>query len=147
MVDAGLEPSVGSVGDSYDNALAETIIGLFKTEVINRSGPWKSKDQVEWETLKWVDWFNKERLLEPLGYITPVEAEEKYELNSLRQNRDGSIRFIFTTGEGRKKKVFVAVPSCCRTASLRPDHNQFSGVFRGLGSHRKTQPKAELIPM
>ncbi|MFL4468991.1 IS3 family transposase [Tateyamaria armeniaca] len=79
LADAGLEPSVGSVGDSYDNALAETIIGLFKTEVINRLGPWKSKDQVEWETLQWVDWFNYERLLEPLGYITPVEAEEKYE--------------------------------------------------------------------
>ncbi|SFU67604.1 Integrase core domain-containing protein [Aliiroseovarius crassostreae] len=79
LADAGLEPSVGSVGDSYDNALAETIIGLFKTEVINRLGPWKSKDQVEWETLQWVDWFNKERLLEPLGYITPIEAEEKYE--------------------------------------------------------------------
>ena len=79
LADAGLEPSVGSVGDSYDNALAETIIGLFKTEVINRLGPWKSKDQVEWETLQWVDWFNKERLLEPLGYITPIEAEERYE--------------------------------------------------------------------
>ena len=79
LADAGLEPSVGSVGDSYDNALAETIIGLFKSEVINRLGPWKSKDQVEWETLQWVDWFNRERLLEPLGYITPIEVEEKYE--------------------------------------------------------------------
>jgi len=79
LADAGLEPFVGSVGDSYDNALAETIIGLFKAEVINRLGPWKSKDQVEWETLPWVDWFNNERLLEPLGYITPIEAEEKYE--------------------------------------------------------------------
>ena len=79
LADAGLEPSVGSIGDSYDNALAETIIGLFKTEVINRLGPWKSKDQVEWETLQWVNWFNNERLLEPLGYITPIEAEEKYE--------------------------------------------------------------------
>ena len=78
LVDAGLEPSVGSVGDSYDNALAETMIGLFKTEVINRLGPWKSKDQVEWETLKWVDWFNTKRLLEPLGYITPQEAEDAY---------------------------------------------------------------------
>ena len=67
------------MGDSYDNALAETIIGLFKIEVINRLGPWKSKDQVAWETLQWVNWFNNERLLEPLGYITPAEAEEKYE--------------------------------------------------------------------
>ncbi len=79
LADAGLEPSVGSVGDSYDNALAETIIGLFKSEVINRLGPWKSKDQVKWETLQWIDWFNRQRLLEPLGYITPIEAEEKYE--------------------------------------------------------------------
>ena len=70
--------TAGSVGDSYDNALAETIIGLFKTEAINQLGPWKSKDHIEWETLQWVDWFNKERLLEPLGYITPIEAEEKY---------------------------------------------------------------------
>ena len=59
--------------------LAETIIGLFKTEDINRLGPWKSKDHVEWETLQWVDCFNKERLLEPLGYITPIEAEGRYE--------------------------------------------------------------------
>ena len=78
LADAGLDPSVGSVGDSYDNALAETIIGLFKTEGINRLEPCKSKDQVEWETLQWVDWFNKERLLEPLRYITPMKAEEKY---------------------------------------------------------------------
>jgi len=78
LASAGIEPSVGSVGDSYDNALAETIIGLFKTEVINRLGPWKSKDHIEWETLKWVDWFNTQRLLEPIGYITPKEAEEAY---------------------------------------------------------------------
>ena len=76
LVAAGLELSAGSVGDSYDNALAETIIGLFKTKVINRFVPWKSKDHVEWETLQWIDWFNNERLLEPLGYITPIEAEE-----------------------------------------------------------------------
>jgi len=79
LADAGLEPSVGGVGDSFDNALAETIIELFKTEVINRLGPCKFKDQVEWETLQWVNWFNKECLLEPLGYITPIEAEETYE--------------------------------------------------------------------
>jgi len=65
LADAGLEPSVGTVGDSYDNALAETMIGLFKAEVIHRLGPWKSADAVEWEALKWVDWFNNRRLLEP----------------------------------------------------------------------------------
>lgn len=83
LAEAGIEPSVGSVGDSYDNALAETIIGLFKAEVTHRSGPWKSADAVDWETLKWVDWFNKRRLLQPIGNIPPAEAEEKfYELNN-----------------------------------------------------------------
>ena len=81
LVEAGIDPSVGSVGDSYDNALAECIIGLFKTEVINHIGPWRSMGQLEWATLKWVDWFNNERLLEPIGYITPAEAEEAYYAN------------------------------------------------------------------
>ena len=74
----GIEPSVGSVGDSYDNALAETIIGLFKTEVIRRRGPWRSLEAVEFATLEWVDWFNNRRLLEPIGNMTPAEAEERY---------------------------------------------------------------------
>lgn len=78
LAEAGIEPSVGSVGDSYDNALAETIIGLFKAEVIHRLGPWKTADAVEWETLKWVDWFNNRRLLQPIGNIPPAEAEEKF---------------------------------------------------------------------
>ena len=72
---------MGTVGDSYDNALAETMIGLFKAEVIHRWGPWKSAAAVEWETLKWVDWFNNRRLLEPIGYITPAEAEEAFYAN------------------------------------------------------------------
>ena len=78
LADAGLEPSVGSVGDSYDNALAETINGLYKAEVIHRCGPWKSCDAVEYATLEWVDWFNNHRLLEPIGNIPPAEAEENY---------------------------------------------------------------------
>jgi putative transposase len=78
LAEAGIEPSVGSVGDSYDNALAETVIGLFKTEVIRRSGPWRSLEAVEWATLTWVDWFNHRRLLEPIGNIPPAEAEERY---------------------------------------------------------------------
>ena len=73
-----MEPSVGSVGDSYDNALAETVIGLFKTEVIHRRGPWRSFDAVEYATLEWVDWFNNRRLLEPIGNIPPTEAEANY---------------------------------------------------------------------
>jgi putative transposase len=78
LAEAGLEPSVGSVGDSYDNALAETIIGLFKTEVIHRRGPWKSFEAVEYATLEWVDWFNISRLLEPIGNIPPAEAENNF---------------------------------------------------------------------
>lgn len=81
LADAGLEPSVGTVGDSYDNALAETMISLFKAEVIHRLGSWKSAEAVEWQTLKWADWFNNRRLIEPIGYITPKEAEENYYAN------------------------------------------------------------------
>jgi putative transposase len=78
LAEAGIEPSVGSVGDSYDNALAETVIGLFKAEVIQRRGPWRSFEPVEFATLEWVDWFNHRRLLEPIGNIPPAEAEERY---------------------------------------------------------------------
>ena len=78
LTDAGVEPSVGSVGDSYDNALAETINGLYKTEVIRRRGPWRTLEAVEFATLEWVDWFNHRRLLEPIGDIPPAEAEARY---------------------------------------------------------------------
>ncbi len=78
LAEAGIEPSVGSVGDSYDNALAETINGLYKAEVIHRRGPWRSFEAVEFATLEWVDWFNHRRLLEPIGNIPPAEAEERY---------------------------------------------------------------------
>lgn len=78
---AGIEPSVGSVGDAYDNALAETINGLYKTEVIRRRSSWKTMEEVELETLKWVDWFNNRRLLEPIGNIPPAEAEEAFYAN------------------------------------------------------------------
>jgi putative transposase len=78
LAEAGIEPSVGSVGDSYDNALAETINGLYKAEVIHRRGPWRSFEAVEFATLEWVDWFNTKRLLEPIGNIPPAEAEARY---------------------------------------------------------------------
>jgi putative transposase len=78
LAEAGIEPSVGSVGDSYDNALAETVIGLYKTEVIHRRGPWRSFEAVEFATLEWVDWFNHRRLLEPIGNVPPAEAEARY---------------------------------------------------------------------
>ena len=78
LSEAGIEPSVGSVGDSYDNALAETINGLYKAEVIQRRGPWRTMEAVEFATLEWVDWFNNRRLLEPIGNIPPAEAEKRY---------------------------------------------------------------------
>ncbi len=78
LAEAGIEPSVGSVGDSYDNALAETINGLYKAEISHRRGPWRSFEAVEFATLEWVDWFNHRRLLEPIGNIPPAEAEERY---------------------------------------------------------------------
>ena len=78
LAEAGIEPSVGSRGDSYDNAMAETIIGLYKTEVIHRLGPWHNVDHVEFETLDWADWFNNRRLFEPIGNIPPAEYEEVY---------------------------------------------------------------------
>ena len=78
LAEAGLVPSVGSVGDSYDNALAETINGLYKAEVIHRRGPWRTLQAVEYATLEWVDWFNNRRLLEPIGHVPPAEAEAAY---------------------------------------------------------------------
>jgi putative transposase len=78
LADAAIAPSVGSRGDSYDNALAESVIGLFKAEVIRRKGPWRTLEAVEFATLAWVDWFNHRRLLEPLGYVPPAEYEAEY---------------------------------------------------------------------
>jgi transposase InsO family protein len=78
LAEAGIAPSVGSRGDSYDNALAESVIGLFKTEVIQRKGPWRHVEMVEFATLHWVDWFNTRRLLEPIGYLPPAEYEARY---------------------------------------------------------------------
>ena len=87
LAEAGIEPSVGSVGDSYDNALAETIIGLFKTEVIHHRGPWRHLEAVEYATLEWVDWFNHRRLLEPIGNVPPAEMELAYH----RQQRESAL--------------------------------------------------------
>ena len=87
LADAGIDTSVGSVGDSYDNAMAESIIGLFKTEVINFLGPWKSMAQVEWETLQWVSWYNNERLHSAIGHRPPQEVEEAFyaQMNTLEK--------------------------------------------------------------
>lgn len=105
LAEAGVEPSVGSVGDSYDNALAETINGPFKAEVIHRRGPWRSFEAVEYATLEWVDRFDNRRLLEPIGNSPPAEAEANFytaletetmaaqlTIISLRQNRRSSHR-------------------------------------------------------
>jgi putative transposase len=85
LAEAGIEPSVGSKGDSYDNALAETINGLYKAELIHRRGPWKTREAVELATLEWVSWFNHHRLLGPIGYIPPAESEENYWREQKRQ--------------------------------------------------------------
>ena len=85
LAEVGIEPSVGSRGDSYDNALAETINGLYKTELIHRRAPWKTREAVELATLEWVSWFNHHRLLESLGYIPPAEAEENFYRQQERQ--------------------------------------------------------------
>jgi putative transposase len=87
LAEAGAVTSVGSRGDSFDNALAETIIGLYKTELIRHHGPWKGIDEVEYATLEWVDWFNHRRLLEPIGYVPPAEFEAAYH----RREDPGSI--------------------------------------------------------
>ncbi|MGH9335910.1 MAG: IS3 family transposase [Vicinamibacteria bacterium] len=87
LAEAGIELSVGSRGDSYDNALAESVIGLFKTEVIRRRGPWRSHEDVEFATLEWVWWFNHHRLLEPIGYVPPVEYEEAFYRREEAQTR------------------------------------------------------------
>jgi transposase InsO family protein len=76
--EAGIEPSVGSKGDSYDNALAESVIGLYRTEVIQARGPWRGLEDIEFATLEWVAWFNYSRLLKPIGYVPPAEHEDAY---------------------------------------------------------------------
>ena len=91
LAEAGIEPSVGSRGDSYDNALAETVIGLFKTEVIRRDGPWRGFDDVEYATLEWVAWFNTQRLLEPLGYLPPAEYEAQFHRAHAAQATAGAL--------------------------------------------------------
>lgn len=92
LAEAGVAPSVGSRGDSYDNALAESIIGLYKTEVIRRRAPWRSFEDVEYATLEWVAWFNTQRLLEPLGYLPPAEYEEQFYHDQTAQADLGALK-------------------------------------------------------
>lgn len=103
LAEAGIEPSVGSVGDSNDNALAETINGLYKAEVIHRRGPWRNFEAVEFATLEWVDWFNNRRLLEPIGNIPPAEAEERY---YAMLDAPKPVRFIEYQGISSERTIF-----------------------------------------
>jgi putative transposase len=91
LAEAGIEPSVGRKGDSYDNALAETINGLYMAELIHRRAPRKTKEAVELATLEWVHWFNHHRLLEPIGYIPPAEAEANYYRILARQDTEAVV--------------------------------------------------------
>ena len=91
LAEAGIESSVESRGDSYDNALAESVIGLFKTEVIRQAGPWRGLDEVEYATLERVAWFNTQRLLEPLGYLPPAEYEEQFHRTQAAQEPAGAL--------------------------------------------------------
>lgn len=118
--EAGIESSVGSVGDSYDTALAETINGLYKAELIHRRGPWRSFEAVEYATLEWVDWFNHRRLLEPIGNIPPAETEEQYyvmtkqptmqlNLNQTASGKPGAVQ-MSASHDGLSERPYMAQP-------------------------------------
>jgi hypothetical protein len=123
LADAGIELSVGSRGDAYDNALAESVIGLFKTEVIQRKGPWRHLEAVEFATLEWVDWFNKRRLLEPMGYVPPAEYEARYYEQLRRPTLDDE-----SSHTGDADAAVTRTPT-------RDDHE---GVLGGILEHAPT---------
>jgi putative transposase len=139
----GIEPSVGSVGDSYDNALAETINGLYKAEVIHRRGPWRSFEAVEFATLEWVDWFNNRRLLEPIGNIPPAEAEERYYamLDEPPWPRDSNQMASGKPGAVQRSRTRRAGHRCARrsAAARWSVIEQFDIAFRErLRAHRRS---------
>ena len=108
LADAGIAPSVGSRGDSYDNALAESVIGLYKTEVIQRRGPWRSLEAVEFATLEWVDWFNTRRLLEPIGYVPPAEFEARYYQQAAVQRQLSEVSHAALWSRDRKRGLMLS---------------------------------------
>ena len=110
LADAGIERSVGSTGDSYDNALAESVIGLYKTELIHRRGPWKGIDEVEFATLEWVAWYNTRRLLEPLGYVPPDEFERAYYNRQPASGRAGRTHVTESPGNPGRFTPCVSLP-------------------------------------
>ena len=118
LAEAAIAPSVGSRGDSYDNALAESIIGLFKTEVIQWQGPWRQLEAVEFATLRWVDWFNHRRLLEPIGYVPPAEYEARY---YEQMDRDATAVHVRDGGGARRpSRVRLSVPRAGRRSPAGP---------------------------
>jgi putative transposase len=135
LADAGIAPSVGSRGDSYDNAMAESIIGLFKTEVIQLKGPWRHLEAVEFATLTWVDWFNTRRLLEPIGYMPPAEYEAAYyaqldaESTSEPDSRRGAHRHPHVNNEADGQAAERPHDS------LRPRHNDVRPAEQTAHSH------------
>jgi putative transposase len=134
LAEAGIEPSVGSIGDSYDNALAETINGLYKAELIHRRAPWKTREAVELATLEWVSWFNNHRVLEPLGYIPPAEAEANYWRQKERRASASSSDCMAEADSGLNHE-YMAQPGGLR----RP--------LRGALEERKTgQPNSRTQP-
>ena len=147
-MEGGFEPSVGSVGDCYDNALAETINGLYKAEVIHRRGPWRSFEAVEFATLTWVDWSNKRRLLEPIGNIPPAEAEERYLRHA---GRTGHGRVTQTKwppanpGRFRGRKLTIMI-SCLtdllKSSGIKPQWGSF-GVTTRPGKTQNAKPDDE----
>jgi putative transposase len=121
LTEAGLEPSVGSRGDSYDNALAESVIGLFKTEVIQRKGPWRHLAAVEFATLDWVDWFNTRRLLEPIGYVPPAEYEARYSEQLRRPAANDNVSPAAIEGDANAARTWRGVfPRSCPGGILQP---------------------------
>ena len=153
LAEAGLVPSVGSVGDSYDNALAETINGLYKAEVIHRRGPWRSLEAVEYATLEWVDWFNNRRLLEPIGNVPPAEAEAQ----RLREQVVGPLSRIKAThtdstiefDDGNSISQLHGPTKACHWSRLRNGTETRTGMARSTASAirvRKPPPSASVLP-
>ena len=149
LTDAGIEPSVGSRGDAYDNALAESVIGLFKTEVIRLKGPWRHLEAVEFATLDWVDWFNHRRLLEPLGDMPPAEYETRYHAQAAVAYTDASIQLAaeqaaHPTSGPRRRPHELPGSSVSHGGFGRTTHLNCSPVFPARFTSRSPRQRASL---
>jgi transposase InsO family protein len=141
--EAGIAPSVGSVGDSYDNALAESVIGLFKTEVIRRRGPWRNIEDVEFATLEWVDWFDNRRLLEPIGNVPPVEYEQAYRRHEVP--RGEMLERTDFRGYSDKGHSSIAAHSAFCAADLIAPAKKTVGNEAELATARIDSPEGGLV--